>query len=78
LEGNGIRYLDDLKRLIIKKFNTLSKYTDEIISFRKENETDTLKSYISIDSLYNIGILEVIVYKENGMCAMVGFEYFKN
>ncbi|RGB29030.1 hypothetical protein C1646_672786 [Rhizophagus diaphanus] len=60
LEAANILYLNDFKSLIVEKFQILSKYSDELISLRKVNETETLKPDIPINYLYNMK-LEVIV-----------------
>ncbi|CAB5196250.1 unnamed protein product [Rhizophagus irregularis] len=56
--------LEEDKRILINH-RTLSEYSYEMIFLRKEKETKTLEPTISIDDLYNMGTLEVIVEKEN-------------
>ncbi|CAB4489213.1 unnamed protein product [Rhizophagus irregularis] len=56
--------LEEDKRILINH-RTLSEYSYEMIFLRKEKETKPLEPTISIDDLYNMGTLEVIVEKEN-------------
>jgi hypothetical protein len=79
LESKGICDVDDLKREIRDRLSSLSNYTNNMLSLRKKNETEILAPTISIDNLYSMECMEldVIVDKENCMCTMVGFEYFK-
>ena len=78
LEEKDIRYVHDLKSLIIVKLQSFLKdYSEMDIRLFKGN--DILKSYTPIVDLFNTGeeALNITIVREKGMYKMVASEYFK-
>ncbi|PKC04732.1 hypothetical protein RhiirA5_487211 [Rhizophagus irregularis] len=69
----GVYFQDELGRrdfkankiYIVTIDYTIARYPNKKLKLEEEKETKTLEPTISIDDLYNMGTLEVIVEKEN-------------